>query len=84
MEVIMIQEKVGQRIKELRGQLGISQEELAARANLDRTYITSVERGKRNISIGTLEKIVLQLNCTMHEFFFFFFDYGGKMNTELL
>lgn len=71
MEVIMIQEKVGQRIKELRGQLGISQEELAARANLDRTYITSVERGKRNISIGTLEKIVLQLNCTMHEFFNF-------------
>lgn len=71
MEVGMIQEKVGQRIRELRGQLGISQEELAARANLDRTYITSVERGKRNISIGTLEKIVVQLNCTMHEFFNF-------------
>ena len=71
MEVSMIQEKVGQRIRELRGQLGISQEELAARANLDRTYITSVERGKRNISIGTLEKIVVQLNCTMHEFFNF-------------
>lgn len=67
----MLQEKVGQRIRELRGQLGISQEELAARANLDRTYITSVERGKRNISIGTLEKIVVQLNCTMHEFFNF-------------
>ena len=67
----MIQEKVGQRIRELRGQLGISQEELAARANLDRTYITSVERGKRNISIGTLEKIVVQLNCTMYEFFNF-------------
>ena len=71
MEVDMIQEKVGQRIRELRGQLGISQEELAARANLDRTYITSVERGKRNISIETLEKIVVQLNCTMHEFFNF-------------
>lgn len=71
MEVGMIQEKVGQRIRELRGQLGISQEELAARANLDRTYITSVERGKRNISIGTLEKIIVQLSCTMHEFFNF-------------
>lgn len=67
----MIQEKVGLRIKELRGKLGISQEELAARANLDRTYITSVERGKRNISIGTLEKIVVQLNCSMHDFFNF-------------
>lgn len=71
MEVSMIQEKVGLRIKELRGKLGISQEELAARANLDRTYITSVERGKRNISIGTLEKIVVQLNCSMHDFFNF-------------
>lgn len=67
----MIQDKVGKRIKELRMQLGISQEELAARANIDRTYVTSVERGKRNISIGTLEKIVLQLNCTMHDFFNF-------------
>lgn len=71
MEVFMIQEKVGVRIKELRGKLGISQEELAGRANLDRTYITSVEKGRRNISIGTLEKIVVQLGCTMHEFFNF-------------
>lgn len=71
MEDFMIQDKVGKRIKELRMQLGISQEELAARANIDRTYVTSVERGKRNISIGTLEKIVLQLNCTMHDFFNF-------------
>lgn len=69
--IFVIQEKVGKRIKELRLQLGISQEELAARANLDRTYITSVERGRRNISIGTLEKIVLQLDCTMHDFFNF-------------
>jgi transcriptional regulator with XRE-family HTH domain len=67
----MIQQKVGSRIKELRNKLGISQEELAARADLDRTYITSVENGRRNISIGTLEKIVVQLNCTMHEFFNF-------------
>jgi transcriptional regulator with XRE-family HTH domain len=67
----MIQQKVGFRIKELRNKLGISQEELAARADLDRTYITSVENGRRNISIGTLEKIVNQLNCTMHEFFNF-------------
>ena len=59
------------RIKELRNQLGISQEELANRAELDRTYITSVEKGRRNISIGTLEKITKQLGCTMHEFFNF-------------
>ena len=67
----MIQEKVGLRIKELRNKMGISQEELADRADLDRTYITSVEKGRRNISIATLEKIVVQLKCTMHEFFNF-------------
>ena len=42
---------VGKRVKELRNRLGVSQEELAEIAELDRTYITSVERGKRNISI---------------------------------
>lgn len=66
-----IQVLVGLRIKELRNQLGISQEELANRAELDRTYITSVEKGRRNISIGTLEKITKQFGCTMHEFFNF-------------
>ena len=66
-----IQVLVGLRIKELRNQLGISQEEMANRAELDRTYITSVEKGRRNISIGTLEKITKQLGCTMHEFFNF-------------
>lgn len=66
-----IQVLVGLRIKELRNQLAISQEELANRAELDRTYITSVEKGRRNISIGTLEKITKQLGCTMHEFFNF-------------
>ena len=71
MEVSMIQEKVGQRIRELRGQLGISQEELAARANLDRTYITSVERGKRNISIVNLEKISIALEVPLKVFFDF-------------
>ena len=71
MEVGMIQEKVGQRIRELRGQLGISQEELAAHANLDRTYITSVERGKRNISIVNLEKISIALEVPLKVFFDF-------------
>lgn len=66
-----IQVLVGLRIKELRNQLGISQEELANRAELDRTYVTSVEKGRRNISIATLEKITKQLGCTMHEFFNF-------------
>ena len=52
----MIRTKVGQRIKELRKELGLSQEKLANNCELDRTYVASVENGKRNISIVNLEK----------------------------
>lgn len=65
----MIKQKVGNRIKELRIAAGLSQEKLALAAGLDRTYIASVEHGKRNISIVNLEKIVTALNCTFSEFF---------------
>ncbi len=67
----MIEEKVGSRIKELRGKLGISQEELGFRSGVHRTYIASLEVGKRNISIATLEKIVKALEVSFSEFFDF-------------
>ena len=47
----------GQRIRELRKLKNMSQEELAYAAGLDRTYIGSVERGKRNISLINILKI---------------------------
>lgn len=62
---------VGKRVKELRNKLGISQEELADLAELDRTYITSVECGRRNISIVNIEKLAIALNISLHEFFNF-------------
>ena len=62
---------VGKRIKELRNNLGISQEELADLAELDRTYITSVECGRRNISIINIEKLSTALKVTLKEFFNF-------------
>lgn len=65
-----IQEKVGKRVKSLRINAGISQMELASLAGLDRTYITSVENGRRNISIVSLEKIVCALNLTLKDFFY--------------
>lgn len=64
-----IKKNIGLRIKELRTKLGISQQELSYRCELDRTYITSVENGKRNISIVNLEKIAHALNLTIKEFF---------------
>lgn len=64
-----IKTKIGKRIKELRALKKYSQEELAARADLDRTYINSVENGKRNISIINIEKIAKALDCSLQEFF---------------
>lgn len=60
---------VGKRVRELRNSIGISQEELADLAGLDRTYITSVERGKRNISIVNIEKLAKALKVSLSEFF---------------
>lgn len=65
----MIKNYVGSRIRELRNQQGISQEKLALKAEIDRTYIAGVEAGKRNISIVTLEKLLLALDITFSDFF---------------
>lgn len=62
---------VGQRVKQLRARLGVSQEELADLAGLDRTYITSVECGRRNISIVNIEKLANALSVSLAEFFTF-------------
>ena len=61
--------KVGQRIKTLRNQLGISQEALANKAGIDRTYVTDVENGRRNIAIENLEKLIAALNVSVSDFF---------------
>lgn len=49
-----IRRKLGQRIRERRKLLGMSQETLAAEAGLHRTYIGAVERGERNISLDNI------------------------------
>lgn len=67
----MIQEQIGKRIKQLRNQMGISQEELAFRSGVHRTYIAGVEVGKRNVTVAVLEKIVNALEITFGEFFNF-------------
>lgn len=56
-----ITKAVGSTIRNLRTEQSLSQEELADLTNLHRTYISSVERGKRNISIKNLEKIAKAL-----------------------
>lgn len=65
----MITEKIGNRIRELRKETGLSQEKFAAKIGMDRTYFASVELGKRNISIVNLEKIADGLNVSLAELF---------------
>lgn len=65
----MITVKVGLRIKELRVKQKISQEKLALKADIDRTYLAGVEQGKRNLSIRSLEKIIKALDMSFHDFF---------------
>jgi transcriptional regulator with XRE-family HTH domain len=64
-----IKQKVGLRIKELRQQLQLSQEAVANRAEIERTFMTHVENGRRNVSIETLEKIIRALDVTVPEFY---------------
>ena len=64
-----IKEKVGNRIRELRKQLELSQESLAYKSEVDRTYMTDVENGRRNVSIEILQKIISALEVSFAEFF---------------
>lgn len=65
----MIKAQVGSRIKELRTQQKMSQETFASLVGIDRTYLASVEKGKRNISIINLYKIWIGLKITPKDFF---------------
>ena len=65
----MLTEKLGQRIKSLRIEKGLSQEKFALLIDMDRTYLTSVENGKRNISLENIAKIANGFNITIEELF---------------
>ena len=64
-----IKEKFGKKINQLRIQKGFSIEHLANISNVDRNYISDIEKGKRNVSIEITEKIISALNTDFTEFF---------------
>ena len=64
-----IKSKIGKRIRETREKVEMSQKDLAYSADLDRSYIASVESGQRNISIVNLEKIANSLGVSLSELF---------------
>ena len=64
-----IKEKFGFKVKELREQKGYSIEYLANISNVDRNYISDIEKGQRNVSIEIIEKIITALDTDLGAFF---------------
>jgi|TARA_B110000240_G_scaffold193889_1_gene240476 transcriptional regulator with XRE-family HTH domain len=60
-----IKQKFGRKLKEIRLIKGLTQEKLANIADLDRTYIPSIEKGERNVSITVIEKLAKALDIEM-------------------
>lgn len=64
-----ILKKFGNRVRELRKERNISQEELADKADLHRTYIGMIERAEKNITLMNIEKIANALEVSIKDFF---------------
>ena len=64
-----IQKLFGFTVKQIRNEIGISQEKFALQIGMDRTYFASVEAGKRNLSLNNIQKIANGLNISISELF---------------
>ena len=58
---------LGENLRRLRQAAGLAQDELASRAGLHRTYVSSVERGKRNVSLENIFALANALGCDPRE-----------------
>ena len=61
--------KFGHKIKQLRKLKGLSQEKLANLAEIDRTYLPTIEKGERNVSLVVIEKLAIALGVTIRDLF---------------
>jgi transcriptional regulator with XRE-family HTH domain len=68
-KLMEIKSVFGERVRELRKSSGLSQEELAFKSGLHRTYISSVELGERNISLVNMKKIADALEINIRQLF---------------
>ena len=59
----------GEKLRELRKEKGLSQEELSYKSDLHRTYIGMIERAEKNITLANIEKIAKGLNVDLKELF---------------
>ncbi len=61
--------RFGLAVRKRRSELGISQEELAGRCDLHRTYLADIERGSRNLSLFSIEKVAKGLGVSIGNLF---------------
>jgi transcriptional regulator with XRE-family HTH domain len=61
--------KFGDKVRSERAKLGLSQEELASRAGVHRTYIGMIERAEKNITLENIEKVAKALDIALSDFF---------------
>ena len=61
--------KFGKKVRTQRTTLGLSQEELASRAGVHRTYIGMIERAEKNITLENIEKVAKALSLKLSDFF---------------
>lgn len=72
MSILMAKEiliRFGNKVREERTKLGISQEELAARAGVHRTYIGMIERAEKNLTLANIDKVCKALGLNIRDFF---------------
>ena len=68
MKRLLLLQTVGQRIREARKEKGLTQEELALEADMDRSYVGQLERGEQNATVITLAKLAGVIGCDIAAF----------------
>lgn len=66
MDNVLLQ-RFGNRVRELRNEIGLSQESFALKIDMDRTYLASIESGKRNVSISNIKKLADGFDISISE-----------------
>jgi transcriptional regulator with XRE-family HTH domain len=64
-----VRERFGYAVKLRREELGLTQEDLAGRAGIHRTYLSDVERGTRNLSLVNIERLAAALSISLSKLF---------------
>jgi len=64
-----LRKKFGTRVRELRKELKLSQEDLGFKSNIHRTYIGAVERGEQNVSLDNIGRLAKHLRVSLSELF---------------